>query len=98
MNILANAIKFTEKSALRQISVRTSVVPVASKFVFLEMVIKDTGVGMTEAEQAIMFQRFSQTSMKTFHEYGGSGLGLYISIRLVYLMEGNVLVYTQNKM
>ena len=43
---------------------------------------------MTEEEQKLIFQRFAQARANTFHEYGGTGLGLYISKMLVDLLGG----------
>ena len=43
---------------------------------------------MTDEEQALIFQRFAQAKTNTFHEYGGNGLGLYISKMLVDLLGG----------
>ena len=45
---------------------------------------------MTPEEQAVIFDRFVQASAKTYHEYGGSGLGLYICKGLVELMGGEI--------
>lgn len=52
--------------------------------------VTDSGCGMTEEEQARMFNRFSQASPKTYNTYGGSGLGLFISKRLVELQGGQI--------
>jgi hypothetical protein len=56
----------------------------------LHFSILDTGPGMTNEEQSRIFMRFSQASPKTFGEFGGFGLGLWISKRLVELHGGAV--------
>ena len=90
MNLLTNAIKFTDKSSTRKISVRSRIITEAEypESHVIETTITDTGLGMTDEEQALIFQRFAQARANTFHEYGGSGLGLYISKMLVELLGG----------
>jgi signal transduction histidine kinase/FixJ family two-component response regulator len=58
--------------------------------VYLWFTVTDSGCGMTEEEQTRMFNRFSQASPKTYNRYGGSGLGLFISKRLVELQGGQI--------
>ncbi|KAJ3019340.1 hypothetical protein HKX48_002188 [Thoreauomyces humboldtii] len=57
--------------------------------VFIQVTISDSGIGMTEEEQSLIFRRFS-ASPKTYGEFGGSGLGLFISKRLVELQGGQI--------
>lgn len=93
INLLVNAIKFTETGTVTVIS---SIVETDPTYNIIRISIQDTGVGMSEIEKANLFQRFAQpTSKNTFHEYGGSGLGLYISKNLVELMEGSIQVESQ---
>lgn len=58
--------------------------------VFLISSIKDTGSGLTKEERLTLFQKFAQASPKTYSEYGGSGLGLFISRALVEVQGGQV--------
>lgn len=58
--------------------------------IYLWFSVTDSGCGMTEEEQTRMFNRFSQASPKTYNTYGGSGLGLFISKRLVELQGGQI--------
>jgi signal transduction histidine kinase len=106
INLLANAIKFTEKSPKKKITLSLEYLAEGSGYIKLKIGIKvnffvyvthfqDTGVGMTKDEQAGLFQRFSQANVKTFHEYGGSGLGLFICRGLVTLMGGEISVNSQ---
>ncbi|KAI4853813.1 hypothetical protein E4T44_00610 [Aureobasidium sp. EXF-8845] len=62
--------------------------------VFLTFTVQDTGCGLTQAETKNLFQRFSQASPKTYKQYGGSGLGLFISRELVELHGGQVEVHS----
>ncbi|ORY44825.1 hypothetical protein BCR33DRAFT_784885 [Rhizoclosmatium globosum] len=98
INLIANAIKFTEKQKIRRITVEIDSfesVQGEDTYQMLQFAVSDTGIGMTEAEQTLLFQQFSQTSYKTFADYGGSGLGLYISKELIVLMGGSINVKSQ---
>lgn len=57
---------------------------------YLQLAVQDTGRGLSEEEMKILFQRFSQASPKTYKEYGGSGLGLFISRKLTELQGGQI--------
>ncbi|KAI4724540.1 hypothetical protein E4T49_07734 [Aureobasidium sp. EXF-10728] len=57
---------------------------------YLWFSVIDSGCGMSDEEQTRMFSRFSQASPKTYNQYGGSGLGLFISKRLVELQGGQI--------
>ncbi|ORX79350.1 hypothetical protein K493DRAFT_243683 [Basidiobolus meristosporus CBS 931.73] len=65
---------------------------IRSDVVYIAVAIKDSGVGMTTEEQANLFQRFAQANPRTYAEFGGSGLGLFISKRLVELHDGDITV------
>lgn len=58
--------------------------------VYLMFEVKDTGQGLTEEEKANLFSRFVQASSRTHVKYGGSGLGLFISRRLIELQKGAI--------
>ena len=58
--------------------------------VYLHFVVQDTGRGLTEDEKKLLFIRFSQASPRTHVQYGGSGLGLFISRELVELQGGEI--------
>lgn len=63
--------------------------------IFLQITVEDTGKGLTEEEMKLLFHRFSQASPKTYGEYGGSGLGLFISRELTELQGGEIGVASQ---
>ncbi|KAI8576608.1 hypothetical protein K450DRAFT_255834 [Umbelopsis ramanniana AG] len=93
INLLVNAINFTDSG---KITVTTRRIPSNGMENMVKISITDTGVGMNPKEKANLFQRFTQpTSKNTFHEYGGSGLGLYISKNLVKLMGGDFSVESE---
>nr|AAR29892.1 putative histidine kinase HHK13p [Bipolaris maydis] len=58
--------------------------------IFLEFAVQDTGRGLTPEEKKLLFQRFSQASPRTHVQYGGSGLGLFISRELTELQGGEI--------
>jgi len=87
INLLGNAIKFTEHGdvALRVMPDLRSAVPSALRFT-----ISDTGIGIPGENLGAVFKRFTQGDSSTTRKYGGSGLGLAISKRLVELMGGRI--------
>ncbi|KAI0379417.1 hypothetical protein F5Y04DRAFT_128655 [Hypomontagnella monticulosa] len=58
--------------------------------IFISFSVKDTGKGLTESEKAQVFNRFAQASPKTHIEYGGSGLGLFISRQITEMLGGEI--------
>ncbi|CAG0949693.1 two-component system, sensor histidine kinase and response regulator [Burkholderiales bacterium] len=89
LNLLGNAIKFTESGevALRVAPDEESSAPGALRFT-----ISDTGIGIPGEKMGAVFERFTQADSSTTRRYGGSGLGLTISKRLVELMGGSIRV------
>ena len=87
LNLLGNAIKFTEsgKVALRITLDADSSVPTALRFE-----VSDTGIGIQGEKLDRVFERFTQADSSTTRRFGGSGLGLTISKRLVELMGGRI--------
>jgi PAS domain S-box-containing protein len=85
-NLIGNAIKFTHVGAVQA---RLFVGEDAGKK-RLRFEIEDTGVGIPEAAQAILFQRFQQADGSTARKFGGSGLGLVITRALAEMMGGEV--------
>ncbi|MET3999704.1 ATP-binding protein [Marinobacterium sp. MBR-109] len=91
-NLVANAVKFTEQGEVR-ISVET-VARDAEKLRVRFKVI-DTGIGIDNVQKGRLFQAFEQVDSSTTRRYGGSGLGLAVSKRMVQLMEGDIGVESQ---
>jgi len=89
MNLLGNALKFTEKG---HIVVRVSRLEQNSGSCRLLFSVKDTGIGIAPEKVDIIFRKFTQADASTSRRYGGTGLGLAISQALVTLMGGTIKV------
>ncbi|MBL0170181.1 MAG: response regulator [Gemmatimonadaceae bacterium] len=87
LNLLGNAIKFTESGTvtLRVGTDGSKAVPTALRFT-----VSDTGIGIPDEKLSRVFERFTQADSSTTRRFGGSGLGLTISKRLVELMGGRI--------
>jgi signal transduction histidine kinase len=115
VNFISNAVRFTEKSTIREIEVTLDASknepslphtltpneegpvrkfqPGASEgdeIVYLIASVADSGVGLTPEERSNLFRKFAQASPRTHIEYGGSGLGLFISKALVEVQGGRI--------
>ena len=89
INVLGNAVKFTEVGRVRLI---TRFVDVDGGEPTVEFDVADTGLGMTEEQVAGLFQPFTQADASTTRQFGGTGLGLTISKRLAERLGGNLRV------
>lgn len=92
LNIVGNAIKFTETG---QVVVRVALLEQQEGSVRLRFTVRDSGIGMTEEQQSRLFQHFSQADSSTARRFGGSGLGLAISRQLIERMGGTIGVQSE---
>jgi len=90
-NLVSNALKFTE-DGLISVSVRCNK---TADNVQLEFEVKDSGIGLSSAQKALLFQPFNQGDESISRRYGGTGLGLAICKQLVTLMGGEIWVESQ---
>ncbi|HTC90667.1 MAG TPA: ATP-binding protein [Bryobacteraceae bacterium] len=87
LNLVANAIKFTERGA---VVVRVNVAEVSEQGVRLLFEVEDTGIGLAPDAMVRLFQPFVQADGSITRKYGGTGLGLAISKQLIEMMGGRV--------
>ncbi len=92
LNFVGNAVKFTEQGS---IVICGKVARIESGRLWVRFEVRDTGIGLSPAQQARLFQAFEQADVSTTRSYGGTGLGLAISGRLAELMGGRVGVVSE---
>ncbi|MGM0675092.1 MAG: response regulator [Spirochaetota bacterium] len=91
-NLLSNAIKFTNRGG---VELDIELVERGEREATLYFSVTDTGIGMSEAQQAKLFESFAQADTTTTRKYGGTGLGLVISRKLVEAMGGELKLTSQ---
>jgi len=87
LNLVGNAVKFTEKGYVK---ISAKYLNDSEHYSSLIISIEDTGIGIKEESQGNVFNAFQQQEMQDTHKYGGTGLGLSISSRLTSLMNGKI--------
>jgi len=86
LNLVSNAIKFTQVGSVEI----CASLETRDRDAILRFTVKDSGIGLTAAQQEVIFEPFRQADGSTTRNYGGIGLGLSISKRLVELMGGEI--------
>jgi CheY-like chemotaxis protein/anti-sigma regulatory factor (Ser/Thr protein kinase) len=92
LNLVSNAIKFTEKG---EVAVNISLEEENDQQAKIKFTVKDTGIGIPKDRLGRLFRSFSQVDASTTRKYGGTGLGLVISKQLVEMMGGQIGVETE---
>jgi signal transduction histidine kinase/ligand-binding sensor domain-containing protein/DNA-binding response OmpR family regulator len=90
MNLVSNAIKFTSQGEIFINMAIDRDAPVKGNELCLKFSVRDTGIGIPEDKQHLLFKSFAQVDSSTTRKYGGTGLGLAICEKLVQLMGGNI--------
>ena len=92
-NLIGNALKFTERGEV--VLEVDAPEPPAEGRVELHFVVRDTGIGIAPEKQELIFDPFCQADSSTTRKYGGTGLGLTVSGRLVHMMGGEISVRSE---
>lgn len=92
INLASNAIKFTSEG---EVAIDVSLKTLTKNGCRLRVSVSDTGIGMSEEQQARLFSAYSQADTSTTRQYGGTGLGLMITKRFAELMDGDVTIKSQ---
>ncbi len=87
INLINNALKFTEKG---YVDLNVNFIRETENQVELKLEVKDSGIGIPEDKQLLLFKSFSQVDASTTRKYGGTGLGLAISKLLIEMMNGEI--------
>ena len=89
LNLMGNAIKFTDEG---EIEVRVEIAQESANHLTLEFSVRDTGIGLTEEQIERLFTAFIQADSSTTRRFGGTGLGLTISKKVVEMLGGEIWV------
>ena len=92
INLAGNAIKFTERG---EVVVRVRAEQIGASGLVAHIAVSDTGIGIPAQKQSQIFEAFMQEDSSTTRRFGGSGLGLSISSRLVEMMHGSISVESE---
>jgi PAS domain S-box-containing protein len=93
-NLLSNAVKFTE---VGEVVIMVAAEPADDDWLRLRFSVRDTGIGIPAERMHRLFESFSQVDASTTRRYGGTGLGLTISLRLAELMGGRLWVESEER-
>ena len=92
VNLLGNAVKFTERG---EVALEVSLASQEHGKLDLHFAVRDTGIGIPQEKQQLIFEAFTQVDGSTTRRFGGTGLGLTISARLVDAMNGKIWVESE---
>ncbi len=89
VNLLSNAIKFTDKGS---VTLNATTAISDDQRICLRLTVRDTGIGISDKAREKLFQPFSQADVSTTRRFGGTGLGLTITKKMIDMMEGDIQV------
>lgn len=92
LNLVSNAVKFTQEGGVQ---IKLSMVVSEANRHALCLEVEDTGIGMSRSVQDKIFERFTQADSSTTRKFGGTGLGMSITMSLVNLMNGQIEIQSE---
>ncbi|MGO3301175.1 MAG: ATP-binding protein, partial [Pseudoalteromonas sp.] len=92
LNLSSNAIKFTTQG---QVTMSATASPINEHTIEINIAVTDTGIGISQAQQATLFDAFTQADSSTSRQFGGTGLGLTIAKELSNLMQGDITLHSK---
>jgi CheY-like chemotaxis protein len=92
-NLLSNAVKFTPENG--SITLDSRLVKTEDGYRTILITVRDTGIGISKEQQARLFNSFQQADSGTSRKFGGTGLGLALSKRIVELMDGHIWIESE---
>lgn len=92
INLIGNALKFTERG---EVSIRVEMEDTNDEWLPIHFVVSDTGIGIPAGKLKLIFEAFSQADASITRRFGGTGLGLTITSRLVEMMGGRIWVESE---
>lgn len=92
LNLLDNAVKFTERGDIKLVC---KIIKTDTRGMWIHFSVTDSGIGISPKQQKLLFSAFQQADISTTRKFGGTGLGLVISKRLVEMMGGQLQVTSQ---
>lgn len=90
LNLLSNAIKFTPDGGKIELTLNEEASPIGDDHVRVHLIVKDTGIGMSEEFKQIVFESFAREDSKRVHKTEGTGLGMAITKYIVDAMKGTI--------
>ena len=91
-NLVSNAVKFTKKGS---ITVELSLQKINNNRAIIDFSVTDTGIGIAENKQKLIYDKFTQADSETTREFGGTGLGLVITKKLLQLHGSEINLYSE---
>lgn len=90
LNLLSNAIKFTPDGGKIELTLNEEVSPLGDEYIRVNIIVSDTGIGMSEEFKKIVFESFAREDSKRVHKTEGTGLGMAITKYIVDAMHGTI--------
>lgn len=95
LNLLSNAIKFTPDEGKIELTLNEKASPIGENYTRVNIIVKDTGIGMSEEFKKIVFESFAREDSKRVHKTEGTGLGMAITKYIVDAMQGTIEVESE---